>query len=151
MEYLNHPDNRSITNRIARGLTGIKSENSMKVVFWRLRDRGLIRQVPGKAGFASAWEKGADQAKRKKEGEEKKRKAGELNPSGVPAPPLVYKSSAPTKTRAAILAVAACEAATAVRVMTAGIERSSPCGSRAQSGIWGVDGAKPNRISDDAA
>ena len=42
MEYLDNPDNRSITNRIARGLTGIKSENSMKVVFWRLRDRGLI-------------------------------------------------------------------------------------------------------------
>jgi ATP-dependent DNA helicase RecG len=65
MEYLNNPENRSITNRIARGLTGIKSENSMKLVFLRLRNRGLIRQVPGKAGFASAWEKGRTTIKKK--------------------------------------------------------------------------------------
>lgn len=57
MEYLNNPDNRSITNRVARGLTGIKSENSMKNVLLRLRDRGLIRQVHGRSGFASAWER----------------------------------------------------------------------------------------------
>jgi ATP-dependent DNA helicase RecG len=55
MEYLDN--NPLITNRVARGLTGIKSENSMKVVFWRLRDRNLIRQVPGRSGFASAWQK----------------------------------------------------------------------------------------------
>lgn len=55
MEYLEN--NPLITNRVARGLTGIKSENSMKVVFWRLRDRNLIRQVPGRSGFASAWQK----------------------------------------------------------------------------------------------
>ena len=55
MEYLQ--SNAAITNRVARGLTGIKSENSMKVVFWRLRDRGLIEQVPGRSGFASAWQK----------------------------------------------------------------------------------------------
>jgi len=55
MEYLEN--NPLITNRVARGLTGIRSENSMKVVFWRLRDRGLIRQVPGRSGFASAWQK----------------------------------------------------------------------------------------------
>jgi ATP-dependent DNA helicase RecG len=54
MEYLDN--NASITNRVARGLTGIKSENSMKTVFWRLRDRGLIEQVPGRGGFASAWQ-----------------------------------------------------------------------------------------------
>jgi ATP-dependent DNA helicase RecG len=65
MEYLDNPDNPPITNRVARGLTGIKSENSMKSVFWRLRDRGLIRQVPGRAGFASAWEKGASKVKAK--------------------------------------------------------------------------------------
>jgi ATP-dependent DNA helicase RecG len=64
MEYLANPENKSITNRIARGLIGIKSENSMKLVFWRLRDRGLIRQVPGKAGFASAWELGKAPAKK---------------------------------------------------------------------------------------
>lgn len=65
MEYLNNPDNRSITNRVARGLTGIKSENSMKNVLLRLRDRGLIRQVHGKSGFASAWEKGKSNGKKK--------------------------------------------------------------------------------------
>jgi ATP-dependent DNA helicase RecG len=55
MEYLDN--NKIITNRVARGLTGIRSENSMKNVFIRLRDRGLIRQVPGRSGFASAWQK----------------------------------------------------------------------------------------------
>jgi ATP-dependent DNA helicase RecG len=39
MEYLDNPDNKMITNRVARGLTGIKSENSMKNVLLRLRDR----------------------------------------------------------------------------------------------------------------
>lgn len=57
MEYLRNPNNSLITNREARGLTGIKSENSMKGVFWKLRDRGLIEQVPGRGGFASAWQK----------------------------------------------------------------------------------------------
>jgi ATP-dependent DNA helicase RecG len=57
MEYLDNPDNKMITNRVARGLTGIKSEHSMKNVLLRLRDRGLTKQVPGKSGFASAWEK----------------------------------------------------------------------------------------------
>jgi ATP-dependent DNA helicase RecG len=55
MEYLDN--NRLITNRVARGLTGIRSENTMKNVFIRLRDRGLIKQVPGRSGFASAWQK----------------------------------------------------------------------------------------------
>ncbi len=55
MEYLDN--NKLITNRVARGLTGIRSENSMKNVFIRLRDRGLIKQVPGRSGFASAWQK----------------------------------------------------------------------------------------------
>lgn len=57
MEYLDNPDNKMITNRVARGLTGIRSENSMKNVLLRLRDRGLIKQVSGKSGFSSAWEK----------------------------------------------------------------------------------------------
>lgn len=57
MEYLDNPDNAEITNRVARGLTGIRSENSMKVVLLRLRDRGLIEQIPGRSGFASAWRK----------------------------------------------------------------------------------------------
>ena len=59
MEYLDNPDNAFITNRVARGLTGIKSENSMKLVFLRLRDRQLIEPVPGRSGFASAWQKKA--------------------------------------------------------------------------------------------
>lgn len=65
MEYLDN--NPLITNRVARGLTGIKSENSMKVVFWRLRDRKLIRQVPGRSGFASAWQKRPQRSTPKKE------------------------------------------------------------------------------------
>ncbi len=55
LEYLE--GNPSITNRVARGLTGIKSENSMKLVFLRLRNRELIEPVPGRSGFASAWQK----------------------------------------------------------------------------------------------
>src|SRR6266852_1568099 len=57
MEYLDNADNTMITNRVARGLTGIRSENSMKNVLLRLRNRGLIKQVAGKSGFSSAWEK----------------------------------------------------------------------------------------------
>jgi ATP-dependent DNA helicase RecG len=55
MEYLEN--NAMITNRIARDLTGIKSENSMKTVFLRLRDAKIIRPVSGRSGFSSAWEK----------------------------------------------------------------------------------------------
>ncbi len=47
--------NKEITNRIGREITGIQSENTMKNVFYRLRDSGLIEQVPGKSGPASAW------------------------------------------------------------------------------------------------
>jgi len=57
MEYLDNRDNKLITNRVARELTGIRSENSMKNVLLRLRDRDLIEQVPGRSGFASAWQK----------------------------------------------------------------------------------------------
>jgi ATP-dependent DNA helicase RecG len=55
MEYLEN--NATITNRVARNLTGMRSENSMKNVFYRLRDHDLIEQVPGLSGFASAWRK----------------------------------------------------------------------------------------------
>jgi ATP-dependent DNA helicase RecG len=55
MEFLGK--NPSITNREARSLTGIKSENSMKTVLLRLRDRGLIEPVPGRTGFNTAWQK----------------------------------------------------------------------------------------------
>jgi ATP-dependent DNA helicase RecG len=55
MDYLaNHPE---ITNRIARELTGIGSENTMKNVFLRLAKRKLIQPVPDRKGAASAWQK----------------------------------------------------------------------------------------------
>jgi ATP-dependent DNA helicase RecG len=53
MEYLETHD--EIVNRTGREITGITSENSMKNVFYKLRDRGLIEPVPGRAGFAAAW------------------------------------------------------------------------------------------------
>ena len=55
MDYLNNY--REIKNSIARELTGIGSENTMKLVFLRLAKRGLIRRVPGKKGPSAAWEK----------------------------------------------------------------------------------------------
>lgn len=55
MAYLIAHD--EITNSIARELTGIGSENSMKEVFYRLAKRNLIERVPGKLGSASAWRK----------------------------------------------------------------------------------------------
>lgn len=53
MEYLEGHD--EIVNRVGREITGISSENSMKNVFYRLRDRKLIEPVPGRVGFGSAW------------------------------------------------------------------------------------------------
>jgi ATP-dependent DNA helicase RecG len=55
MEYLE--SHTEIVNRVGREITGIASENSMKNVFYRLRDSGLIEPVPGRVGFASAWRK----------------------------------------------------------------------------------------------
>jgi ATP-dependent DNA helicase RecG len=55
MHYLQNHD--VITNRIARELTGITSENSMKEVFYRLAKSNLIERVPGKRGAAAAWQK----------------------------------------------------------------------------------------------
>ena len=63
-EYLAQPEemvltylknNSEITNKIARSLTGIKSENLVKVVFYKLADRNLIERVPEKKGMNSAW------------------------------------------------------------------------------------------------
>ena len=53
MEYLQK--NSEITNSIGRDITGIRSENSMKDVFYRLRDRDQLEQVPGRAGNKAAW------------------------------------------------------------------------------------------------
>jgi ATP-dependent DNA helicase RecG len=58
IDYLESHD--EIQNRDARKITGITSENTMKNVFYRLRDSGLIERVPGKKGAASAWRKCAD-------------------------------------------------------------------------------------------
>jgi ATP-dependent DNA helicase RecG len=55
MDYLaNHGE---ITNRVARELTGIVSENTMKLVFLRLAKSNLIERIPGRKGAASAWRK----------------------------------------------------------------------------------------------
>lgn len=58
MHYLAHHD--EINNRTARELAGIPSENAMKDVFYRLRDRGLIKRIPDRHGSASAWQKTED-------------------------------------------------------------------------------------------
>jgi ATP-dependent DNA helicase RecG len=55
MDYLSNHE--TITNRIARELTGITSENSMKEVFYRLNSRSLIERVPGRFGASAAWQK----------------------------------------------------------------------------------------------
>jgi ATP-dependent DNA helicase RecG len=57
MDYLQK--NAEITNSIGRELTGIKSENTMKQVFYRLRDRGQIEQIPGRAANRAAWQRKA--------------------------------------------------------------------------------------------
>ncbi|WNO54636.1 RNA-binding domain-containing protein [Stakelama saccharophila] len=53
MEYMKAND--QITNRQARELTGIKSENQMKEVLYRLRDREFIRRHPDLKGNKAAW------------------------------------------------------------------------------------------------
>lgn len=46
-------DHNTIKNSIGRAVTGIKSENTMKTVFYKLRDRGFIQLVRG----YNYWEK----------------------------------------------------------------------------------------------
>lgn len=48
-------NNKAITNQQAREITGIKSENSVKREFYKLRDEGLLERVPGLGGSRSAW------------------------------------------------------------------------------------------------
>ncbi|MCW8829163.1 MAG: putative DNA binding domain-containing protein [Gammaproteobacteria bacterium] len=55
LDYMNHHD--EINNRTARELTGIKSENSMKNVFLRLKAKNLLEPIPARKGAASAWRK----------------------------------------------------------------------------------------------
>ncbi|MFD3923561.1 ATP-binding protein [Streptomyces sp. NPDC058595] len=60
LEYLKH--NPEISNKIARSLTGIESENRVKNVFYRLKKAGMIEPVPGRSRSRYAWqltEKGA--------------------------------------------------------------------------------------------
>jgi ATP-dependent DNA helicase RecG len=55
MRYIeNHEE---ITNTVAREITGIKSENSMKNVFLRLKARNMLEPIPERKGSASAWRK----------------------------------------------------------------------------------------------
>lgn len=49
--------NPEITNREARALCGVRSENSMKAVFKRLQKREMIEPVPGRSQFKAAWRK----------------------------------------------------------------------------------------------
>ena len=53
IEYLKSHD--EITNKLAREITGIKSENTMKNVFLRLKEKELIEPIPERKGAASAW------------------------------------------------------------------------------------------------
>jgi ATP-dependent DNA helicase RecG len=60
MEYLKtEPE---ITNQIARDLTGIKSENSMKQVFYKLREAGQLEQTPKVKGKKPSWRKPVGEA-----------------------------------------------------------------------------------------
>jgi ATP-dependent DNA helicase RecG len=55
LEFLSR-GNKQITNKQAREITGIRSENEMKRVFLRLRDAGKIERVPGMEGPKAAWQ-----------------------------------------------------------------------------------------------
>ena len=55
MKYME--SHTEITNSVAREQTGIKSENTMKNVFLRLKSRGMLEPVPDKKGPSSAWRK----------------------------------------------------------------------------------------------
>ena len=55
MNYLGN--NSTISNKTARQLSNVPSENTMKRIFYSLRDKGLIEPTPGKQGPASTWQK----------------------------------------------------------------------------------------------
>ncbi|WP_284890595.1 ATP-binding protein [Burkholderia sp. lyk4-R2A-23] len=57
MQYMEN--NTEITNTLGREITGIKSENSMKNVFLRLKARGMLEPIPERKGSSSAWRKPA--------------------------------------------------------------------------------------------
>ena len=45
----------TITNRQARDITGIKSENAVKSEFYKLKEAGLIEMIPELKGNKAAW------------------------------------------------------------------------------------------------
>lgn len=45
-----------ITNKQARDITGIKSENLVKIEFYKLRDAGLLERIPDLHGPKAAWQ-----------------------------------------------------------------------------------------------
>ena len=47
--------NSQITNKQAREITGVRSENAVKNVFYKLRDAEKIERVPGLEGPKAAW------------------------------------------------------------------------------------------------
>jgi ATP-dependent DNA helicase RecG len=49
--------NPQITNRQARDITGIRSENAMKSEFYKLRDVGVLEMIPELKGNRAAWRK----------------------------------------------------------------------------------------------
>lgn len=53
MEFL--ANNATITNKQARDITGIKSENAVKSEFYKLRDTGKIEMIPELKGNKAAW------------------------------------------------------------------------------------------------
>jgi ATP-dependent DNA helicase RecG len=55
MEYVEQ--NPTITNQIGREITGLRRDVQMKDVFVALRKQGLLEQVPGTRGRATAWRK----------------------------------------------------------------------------------------------
>lgn len=55
MEFLQNND--TITNKQARDITGIKSENAVKSEFYKLRDTGKIEMIPELKGNKAAWRK----------------------------------------------------------------------------------------------
>lgn len=54
LEYLKH--NSEISNKTARSLTGIESENRVKNVFYRLKKAGMLEPVPGRIRSRYAWQ-----------------------------------------------------------------------------------------------
>lgn len=55
MKYMETHD--SICNKEGRELTGIKSENSMKRVFYKLKEQNLLERIPHQNGAKAAWKK----------------------------------------------------------------------------------------------